>query len=92
MRFDGLRLDAPVMGLVLVGALLVGCFGCFALALSLSTQTISQGEGGILSMSETLRRMENEALAKEQRRALSREAAVTEAMHPESLSESAAAR
>jgi hypothetical protein len=56
MRFNGQRFDATFWGVIILGSLLAGTFGCFGLAVA--AQTSSTEATGIISVSDTLRQME----------------------------------
>ena len=56
MSFNGQRFDARFWGPVVLALLLTATFGCFGLAAA--AQTATAGSGGIISVSDSLRQME----------------------------------
>jgi hypothetical protein len=80
MSFNGQRFDARFWGPLLLAFLLTATFGCFGLAAA--AQSATAEAGGIISVSDSLRQMEQrnkmrETIMKERHRA--------ETPHPDSI-------
>lgn len=84
MSFNGQRFDARFWGPVVLAFLLTATFGCFGLAAA--AQTASAEAGGIISVSDSLRQMEQRNKMREAIMGERLKAATGDRARPDSLS------